>query len=99
MDLKDGDMADTCEISGVESLRDEIAFFESKRAELLLAHEGKFALVKGSDLVGIYDDQAAAYKEGLTRFGNQPFLIKQVARQDPVQSIPALHLGLIRAHS
>ena len=92
-------MSDNCATSGAESLREELAVFEAKRADLLLHNEGKFVLVKGSQVIGIYDDQGDAYKEGLSKFGNQPFLIRQITRQDPVQNVPALHFGLIRAHS
>lgn len=84
---------------GVEALREELGFFQSMRAQLLMAHEGKFVLIKGHELVGVFESQQQAYALGLEKLGNVPFLIKQVVREEPVQTIPALHFGLIRAHS
>jgi hypothetical protein len=53
---------------------------------------------QGIGLVGAVDTPENAYKAGLERFGNTSFLIKQVLPQDPVAHVPALSLGLIRAH-
>jgi hypothetical protein len=92
-------MPECAETKGVEALRDEIAFYECKKPEFLLAYEGKFVLIKDSELLGVFDSAEQAYAEGLSRLGNVPFLIKQVLKEEPIESIPALHLGLIRAYS
>jgi hypothetical protein len=90
-------MADCGKGDDGKVLHKELAFFESQRQVLLAAHEGKFALIKGCELAGIYASEAEAYAAGLEKFGNEPFLIKRVQRQDPTGQIPALHFGLIRA--
>jgi len=92
-------MTNPCDTTGSETLSEEVALYESKRSEFLLDYEGKFVLIKGSEVAGFFDDESEAYKVGLERFGNTPFLIRQVARQDAVQNTPALHFGLIRAHT
>jgi len=92
-------MGDCAETKGVEALREELAFYETMKAEWLLAHEGKFVLIKGKQLLGFFDTQEQAYSEGLKRLGNKPFLIKQVVKEEPIQTIPALHYGLIPAHT
>lgn len=79
-------------------LDQEQAYFEANRTRLLQEHEGKFALIKGEVLVGTFDTAETAYVEGLRRFGNTAFLIKQVLPDEPVAHLPALSLGLIRAH-
>lgn len=79
-------------------LREELAFFEANRASWLAEHKGKFALIKGSTLVGVFDTAENAYVEGVQRFGNVPFLIKQILEEEPVVHLPALTLGLLRAH-
>ena len=91
-------MGGCCPTVGPEALQEELAFFESMKAEWLLAHEGKFALIKGRQLAGFFDSDEQAYATGLEQFGNTSFLIKQVLKEEPVQTIPALHFGLIRAH-
>ena len=77
--------------------QDELAYYNQHRAELLSKYEWKFLLIKGSELVGTFDSAQQAYQEGLGRFGNAPFLIKQVLREESVQRIPALSLGILYA--
>ena len=79
------------------ALEQEIRFFEEQKPELLKHHEGKFALVVGKSLLGIFDSHEEAYKAGLARVGNRPMLIKQILRVEPTQSAPALARGLLGA--
>ncbi len=80
-------------------LEQEVAYFEANRTRWLTEHAGKFVLIKGSELVGAFDTPENAYTAGLEHFGNTEFLIKQVLPSDPVIHVPALSLGLIRAHT
>lgn len=79
------------------ALEIELKFFEQHRKEWLEHHAGKYALVKGEELRGVYDTQEAAYAEGVATFGIEPFLIKQVLPEDEVHHLPAYHLGLMHA--
>ena len=92
-------MADCAREQNTEALREELAFFESQKEALLAAHEGKVALIKGCELTDVYATEGEAYAAGLKKFGNQPFLIRRIQRQNPAGQIPALHLGLIRANT
>jgi hypothetical protein len=76
----------------------ELRFFEKNRAEWLKRAPGKWALVKGEALVGTFDTAENAYIEGVRRFGNVTFLVKQILASDPVESSPALMLGVLNAH-
>ena len=76
---------------------EELMAFERNKEELIKLCEGKFALFKGSEFIGVYDTQAAAYNVGIEKFGNVPFLIKPVVKQERVEQLPALHLGLLHA--
>lgn len=79
-------------------LEQELKFFESIRQQLLdQKHEGKFALVKGTQLLGTYDLQETAYAQGVAKFGCEPFLIKQILREERTESSPAMSLGLLNA--
>lgn len=78
-------------------LVDEREYFKAHRAELLKAHAGKFALIRGKSLVGVFDTPKAAYEAGVSEFGNLPMLIAQISSEDVVVSYPALRLGLIGA--
>ncbi len=71
----------------------ELDFFARNKEELLRHHEGKFALIYGDALIGVWDAQERAYREGVSRFGNVSFLIKRIAEEEAVESIPLLILG------
>jgi hypothetical protein len=80
------------------ALEQELEFFEKHRREWVKEHEGKFALIKDQTLVDTFDTAENAYVAALERFGNVPVLIKQIVSEDPVQHLPALSYGLIRAY-
>lgn len=75
----------------------ELQYFESHKNEWLEHHEGKFALVVGQELLGVFDSREDAYKAGIELRGNVPMLIKQISRREPTETVPALTLGLIGA--
>jgi hypothetical protein len=77
----------------------ELAYFEEHRQELLQHHEGKFALVKGRELVGTFTTFAEAFEAGVARFGNVPFLIKPVTAAESLAQAPALYTGVLSADS
>jgi len=92
-------MPETSHVQGIEAIESELAFYREKKEELLAAHEGKYALIKGRELLGVFDDAEQAYAAGLAKLGNVAFLIKQVLRDEPTEEIPALQFGLISAHT
>lgn len=78
-------------------LEKELAFYESKRNELLAHYENKFVLIKGNELIDFFTSMQEAYNEGVKRFGTEPFLVKRVSREEPIEKLPALTLGIINA--
>ncbi len=77
----------------------ELQYFEEHRSTWIEHYEGKFALVKGKDLQGVYDTAEAAYQAGVELWGNVSFLIKQILPEDPIEQVPALMYGLLNAHT
>lgn len=60
-------------------LEAELKTFDEKRHDLLVTDKGRFVLIKGPDIVGVFDTANDAYECGLEKFGpEEPFLIKQV---------------------
>lgn len=59
-------------------LQEEILAFEEMKADLLKHHYGKFVVFKGKELVGAFDTFDNAAREAIQRFGNGPYLIRQV---------------------
>lgn len=78
-------------------LERELKFYEEHRGELLAGHPGRFALVKGDELVGAFPTLHDAYEHGIERFGNVPILIREILPADPPHRIPAFTQGLLRA--
>jgi len=79
-------------------LETELAHYEVLKAELLKHHEGKYALIIGQDLLGVYDHSEEAYAHGLEKCGNVPMLIKHITKDEKIDIIPALTLGLLHAN-
>ncbi|MBM3858164.1 MAG: hypothetical protein FJ395_00775 [Verrucomicrobia bacterium] len=79
------------------ALEREIKFFEGKRAEWLGVYPNKFVVVKGDEFVAACDSFEEALRVGIDRFGNQPFLVRQVTANEEKVTIPALTFGLIHA--
>ena len=76
--------------STMATLATELRTFEQHRVELLQDHAGKHALIKGSEVVGIFDNDVAAAEAGYARFGLSRFLVKQVVAEDA----PLMIMGL-----
>ena len=79
------------------SLETEIQFFEENRSRYLREHKGKYVLIKERECLGFFDTDATAYEKGVEMFGVEPFLIKQVLPEDPIDQAPALTHGLLSA--
>jgi hypothetical protein len=74
-------------------LQTELNFYEKNKQEYLKLYNGQFVLIKGEQLIGTFTTDAEAYRAGLEKFGNEPFLIKQVLPDGTKVSNPALTLG------
>ena len=82
----------------MEDLREEISAYENIRTSLLRDNEGKFVIMHGKRLVGVYDSSGEAFVDAMNQFGTQqPFLLRQVSEEDSSIEAPALTLGLIDA--
>jgi hypothetical protein len=81
------------------ALEKELAYYDSIKDELIKNHDGKFALIVGEELLGVYDTPKAAYEAGTNQRGNVPMLIKRVAADETPEKIPVVALGLLSAHS
>jgi hypothetical protein len=67
------------------SLTEEIAWYESHKADWLKSHQGEFVLVGGKRAVGFFPSYESALEAGLETFGiGADFLIKQVVEHEPV---------------
>lgn len=79
-------------------LQTELEFFKANQAEWAKVHSGKFVLVKGEKLIGVFDSDQNAVAEGLRFFGSESFLVRGVNELDQTLRIPALMFGLLNAN-
>jgi len=69
-------------------------FLEKERATyqrelpVLLKDEGKFVLIHGEDIAGLFETEEEAVEAGDNRFGLEPFLVHQIREKEPVQFTP-----------
>jgi hypothetical protein len=81
-------------MSGAIALQTEVEVFERLRLSLLDRAAGKYALVKGSDLVGTFGSEAEAIRDGYRRFGNEAFLVKHIVVADVPMNFTLFNLGI-----
>ncbi|MGZ5476228.1 MAG: hypothetical protein ACXW3E_05275 [Thermoanaerobaculia bacterium] len=80
-------------VTEAASFESEIDYFEKHRIELLSRAAGKFALVKGEKLVGVFETETEAVRSGYQQFGNEPFLVKHIVEADVPLNFTAFNLG------
>jgi hypothetical protein len=63
----------------------EMAVYRAKLPELLEKDAGRYVLIHGDDVIGIWDTKEQALNEGLERWLFEPYLVKQiVANEQPI---------------
>ena len=71
------------------ALETELSTYRSKLPELH-DQQGKFALVHGHDLIGVYGAYEDALAEGYKQFGLEPFLVQKIEAIEQVQFVSRL---------
>jgi len=72
-------------MSDTRALAEELATYEKHRLELLDRAKGKWVLIHGKEVAGTFDTQSDAIREGYRRYGNVPFLVKEVVEVERPQ--------------
>jgi hypothetical protein len=65
-----------------DAMIDEMVTYRDHLDELL-RHKGKYVVIKGREIVGIYADRDKALIEAATRFGGEPAMVKQIVAKEP----------------
>ena len=78
----------------IPELETEWRYFNEHRADLFEQAPGKYALIKGNILVGMFDSEAIAIRNGHERLGNVPFLVKQITEVDMPLTFTSFDLGV-----
>ena len=68
-----------------ESLTRELATYERHKDELVGSHEGRFVLIRGDEIAGVWDTYKDALEAGYKQFELEPFLVKQIRGIEQIQ--------------
>jgi hypothetical protein len=60
------------------TIQDEIRAFEGMQRRLESESMGQWVVIKGGELIAVYDGFETAAADAVRRFGNEVFLIRQV---------------------
>ena len=77
----------------LELLKNEINAYSKQKSELIGRFKEKFALIKDSNVIDIFDTKNDAIRQGYERFGNVPFLVKQILEVETPQNFTSNLLG------
>jgi hypothetical protein len=77
----------------LSSLAAELQTFATHRKELLGRAKGKYVLIKGADVVDVFEDRTDAFTRGYREFGNHPFLVKKVLDVEAPMTFTSLSIG------
>lgn len=72
----------------------ELRTYEKNREALLGSADGKFALIKADQVVGVYDSKMDAITQGYRQLGNVPFLVKHILKIETPQNLVSNLLGV-----
>lgn len=77
------------------TLAEERAAFDAQLDALRERSPGKFALVRGGEVVGTFDDFQTAYAKGLDTYGvDETFLIAEIVKAPPSPISLSLSVGV-----
>ena len=66
-----------------DSFKQELALYQQKLPELM-SEQGKWVLIRGDALGGVFAAYEDAIKEGYDKYGDSPFLVKRIESEDQV---------------
>ena len=78
----------------VQVLEKELQTYEANRQKLIGTSNRKFVLIKGSASAGVFDTHIDAIRQGYDKYGNVPFLVKQVLEVETPQNFTSHLLGI-----
>jgi hypothetical protein len=57
------------------------------RLDDLLAHEGRYVVIKGREIAGYFLDRESAVAAAIARYGRDPVLVKRIVEREPIRRI------------
>ena len=70
-----------------ETLKSELETYNRNKQQLVAQGEGRFVVIHGDEIAGIWGTYEDALQAGYERFGLTPFLVKQIEALERVHSV------------
>ncbi len=67
-------------------LKEELETYETNKANLIQTDLGKFVLIKGKEIISIFESEKDAINSGFEKFGNVSFLVKKIEQVEQTQN-------------
>jgi len=77
----------------IEILKKELETYIKRKGELLGESKGKFVLIRENNIVDVFNTKTDAIRQGYERFGNVPFLVRQIVEIETPQNFTSNLLG------
>lgn len=74
-------------------LKAEAATFKENLPSLLEKGEGRFVLIHGAEIGGVFDTETDAINQGFNSYGSVPFLVKQILREEEPIEFLSMNVG------
>ncbi len=74
-------------------LEKEFKYYKEHLKEFLKEHKGKVLLIRGEKIVGVYDNEAEAYKDAISKYELGTFLIQTCLPEE--ETIQTFHSRVI----
>jgi hypothetical protein len=68
-----------------DRLKKEMETFEQNRERLMAESLGKFVLIRGDEIDGVWDTYQDALAAGYKKYGLDPFLVKRILGTESLQ--------------
>ncbi len=75
-------------------LMQELETYRRERERLLSRARGKYVLISKEKVLGVFDTEQDAIRQGYQQLGNVPFLTKQIVEVEPVQQFVSQMLDI-----
>ena len=75
-------------MTATERFKSELATYEREKSRLVAESEGKFVVIQGADVGGVWDTYVDALNAAYGKFGLTPFLVKQIESVERVHFFP-----------
>ena len=80
----------TGRMSAAMGVSEEIEFLDSSKEKLRREHRGRYVLIRGRAVLGSFETEEAAYRQGVAQYGMAPFVVAYLGEHEDRAWVPQL---------